>query len=199
MAYNTITQSVRRSLQIALIFQVAWVITGLLFTVFGANVGWGLLLANLLTLWAPAAYIFITRTNLSDGFQIGFGVFITASSLIGSALSGYAVIPNWDTIVHIYSGTLLAWFGFVIATNAELSIKRALPIWFKNAVAVMTPLAFASVWEIYEFMSDTYIGTTMQAGGLEDTIIDMIAALLGAVIAVVASSIWFWYHAKQLK
>jgi len=191
------TQPLRRSLIIALLFQIAWVLTGIIFSLSGAYVSWILLIANMLTLWAPALFILITKSNLSDGFQIGFGIFITASSLIGSALGGYGFIPNWDTIVHIYSGTLLAWFGFVIAGMAEKSIKKSLPLWFKNVVAFMTPLAFAAAWEIYEFMSDVFLGTTMQAGGLQDTIVDMVAALLGASVALIASTLWFWKHGNK--
>jgi len=187
------TQPLRRSLIIALIFQIAWVITGLLFTLFGAKVQWGLLVVNMLTLWTPALLMLLTRVSLSDGFQYGFAVFITASSLIGSALGGYGVIPDWDTIVHVYSGALLAWFGFVVTGKAEESIKKALPLWFKNVVAFMTPLAFAALWEIYEYTSDTFLGTTMQAGGLEDTIVDMGAALLGAIVALIVSTLWWSY------
>ncbi|MES2630523.1 MAG: hypothetical protein V4611_01040 [Patescibacteria group bacterium] len=191
MANKLNTQLLKRSLIIALVFQIAWVLTGIVFSLSGGYVSWVLLIANMLTLWAPALFMFVTRFNLSDSFQIGFGIFITASSLIGSALGGYGDIPNWDTIVHVYSGTVLAWFGFIVANNAEGSIKKPLPLWFKNSVAFMTPLAFAAAWEIYEYMSDTLWGTTMQAGGLEDTIIDMIAALIGAAIALVVSTIWF--------
>lgn len=191
MARRMNSQHLRRSLFIALLFQIAWVLTGVLFALLGATVSWALLIANLLTLWAPAALMYVTRMQLSDGFQIGFAAFITASSLVGSALGGYGSIPNWDTIVHVYSGTLLAWFGFIIANTAERSVKSPLPLWFKNVVAFMTPLAFAAAWEIYEYTSDTLWGTTMQAGGLEDTIVDMLAALIGAVVALIISTLWF--------
>lgn len=197
MAHGMNTQPLRRSLYIALLFQIAWVVTGLVFALSGAMVSWGLLIANLLTLWAPALFMLITRMQLSDGFQIGFAAFITAASFVGSALGGYGAIPNWDTIVHIYSGTLLAWFGFIVANSAEASIKKPLPLWFKNTVAFMTPLAFAAAWEIYEFSSDRLLGTSMQAGGLEDTIVDMLAALLGAVVALIISTIWFVKRRKR--
>lgn len=191
MTSTALRRYLKHSLIIALFFQIAWVITGLLFVAYGSTVNWGLLAANLLTLWAPLLFILVTRHNLSDGFQIGFAIFITASSLIGSSLGGYASIPNWDTIVHVYSGTLLAWFGFIIAGMAQNSVSKPIPLWFKNVVAFMTPLAFAAVWEIYEYMSDQFWGTTMQAGGLEDTIIDMLAAFIGAAVALVISTLWY--------
>ncbi len=197
MAHGKTRLPIRRSLVIALLFQIAWVLAGLLFALSGVQVGWGLLIANLLTLWAPAAFMFITRIKLSDGFQYGYAAFITGASLIGSSLGGYGAIPHWDTIVHVYSGTLLAWFGFIVATSAEPSIKRPLPLWLKNVFAFMTPLAFAAGWEIYEFTSDRLWGTSMQAGGLEDTIVDMLAALLGAIVALIASTLWIYRPTRR--
>jgi len=191
MAQRMKAHAIRHSLFIALLFQIAWITSGVLCALSGMDVRWGLLIANLFTLWVPALFILLTHSTLSVKFQVGFAVFITTSSLIGSALGGYGLIPNWDTLVHVYSGILLAWFGFIVANKVELSIKKELPLWFKNAVALMTPLAFAAVWEMYEYTSDTLWGTAMQAGGLEDTIVDMQAALVGAVIALVVSSIWF--------
>lgn len=183
-----ITQ-VKQSLLIALYIQIAWVAAGLLFGAMGTQVQWGLLLANLLTLWAPAAFILVTRMSLPPSFQYGFAAFITGASLIGSALGGYAAIPNWDTYVHVYSGTMLAWLGYILVGQAA-SKAKSLPLWLMNVFAFMTPLAFAALWEIYEYTSDQLWGTTMQAGGLEDTIVDMAAALVGASVALIAASLW---------
>lgn len=174
-----------RSLVITLLFQLLWLLGGVLCTLTGMSVAWTLLIANLLTLWAPALLIKLTGMQLPEAFQINFALFITSSSLIGSSLGGYANIPQWDTIVHIYSGVLLGWFGIIVANQAEKAIKKQFPVWFKGFVAFMTPLGFASLWEIYEYTSDTLWGTSMQAGGLEDTIIDMLAALMGAIIVLV--------------
>ena len=196
MAHAINIHPLRRSLKIALIFQIAWLVSGVLFTALNKNVEWGLLIANLFTLWAPVVLMRLTGLKLSDGFQFSFAVFVTAASLVGSSLGGYGSIPNWDTIVHCYSGAVLAWFGYTIASKAEQSIKKPLPLWFKNLVAFMTPLALAALWEIYEYMSDTFLGTNMQVGGLTDTIVDMSAAFVGAVVAVIVSCLWAWKHKK---
>ncbi len=175
----------RRTLGIAASFQVAWLITGLIFTLAGVQVGWGLLIANIFTLWIPLLFTFVTRIELPYRFQISLAIFLTASSLVGSALGGYRFIPLWDTIVHLYSGMVLAWFGFILADDVEGIIKKPLPLWFRNLVAIMVPLAFGTLWEIYEFVSDNTIGTNMQVGGLEDTIVDMSAAVVGAILAII--------------
>ena len=184
------TVSLKRSLAIALIFQIAWIALGIIAALSGTNVYWLLLVANLFTLWVPVFFTLVTRIQLSARFQVAFAAFISASSLIGSSLGGYASIPHWDTIVHFYSGVLLAWFGLILVVNAEKSIQHSLPHWFKNSVVLMTPVAFSAVWEVYEYMSDMLLGTSMQAGGLGDTVIDMLAGLLGAFVALIVSMLW---------
>ena len=131
----------------------------------------------------------LTHIKFSYGFQIGFAIFVSVSSLVGSSLGRYAVIPNWDTAVHLYSGVLFAWFGYIIVDHAEELVKKPFPLWFKNIVAAMTPMALAAVWEIYEYTSDMLWGTTMQSGGLEDTIVDMASALLGAALMLIIYSV----------
>lgn len=183
--------NVRHSLFIALIFQVAWILLGLIFAATGREVVWALLIANLLTLWAPAAFELVTKTRLPDALQIHYLLFVTAASLVGSALGGYADIPNWDTIVHIDSGVLLAWLGMYMVRYVEEVHKATLPRWFAAFVTISVPLVFAVLWETYEFLSDLLIHTTMQAGGLEDTIVDMVAALVGGTLAVMLAT-WGW-------
>ena len=188
MASSTFKPNVRRSLFLALIFQIAWIATGLIALLLGAEVKWPLLFANLLTLWVPALFEFIMKARLPDSLQIHYYLFITASSLVGSALGGYAFIPNWDTIVHIDSGVLLAWLGMYAVRYVEETRDIRFPAWFAAFVILATPLAFAVLWEVYEFMSDLLIHTTMQAGGLEDTIVDMLAALVGGLIAIILAT-----------
>ncbi|MDL0258489.1 hypothetical protein QQO98_10040, partial [Clostridioides difficile] len=48
----------------------------------------------------------------------------------------------------------------------------------------MFSMGVASLWEIGEFLMDTFVGTTTQAGGLEDTMIDMVDALIGTIITI---------------
>ena len=139
-----LAHQIRRALAIALVFQVAWLVTGLIFMLVDAPVLWVLLIANLFTLWVPALFILVTRSSLPESFQIGFAVFITSSSLLGSSLDVYGAFLSWDTIVHVYSGVLLAWFGFILVGKVRVPKGVSLPLWFKNTVAFMTPLAFAA-------------------------------------------------------
>lgn len=179
----------RRSLLMAMWFQLAWVIAAAIILASGGAVNLGLLAILIPLLWVPTALEQLTGTVLPDALHIHFHAFITASSVMGSTFGVYAIVPHWDTIVHIDSGILLAWLGLFVIQRAEHEVKATLPGWFVVSAALATPLAFAALWEVSEWLSDTFIGTTTQAN-LEDSIIDMLAALIGAFIAI-AFAKWF--------
>lgn len=175
----------KKSLKLAVGFQLGWIIIAGIYALNGATIAAGLLVGNLLTLFAPVVFEFITRIKLPMSLQIHFLAFVTASSFMGSILGFYGSVNNWDTYVHIDSGVLIAWFGLFLVLQAEQQSKGQLPKWFAIATAFAFTMASAALWELYEYASDQLIHTNMQIGGLEDTMIDTLAALIGATIAVV--------------
>ena len=48
----------------------------------------------------------------------------------------------------------------------------------------MFNMGVASLWEIIEFLLDRFVGTHTQIGGLSDTVIDMIDALICSIITI---------------
>ncbi len=179
----------KHSLKLALIFQVAWIVAAIVALAMGLPVKVGLLAGLLFMPFIPAAFEFITRIKLPDALQLHYHAFITASSVAGSAFGVYALVGHWDTLVHIDSGVLLAWLGFFAVRRAqEQGMKGIIPRWFTLSVAIAVSLAFAALWEISEFLSDTFLGSSTQAN-LEDSIVDMAAGAIGALIAV-AIAVW---------
>lgn len=90
----------------------------------------------------------------------------------------------------MYSGAVTAWFGFFLVRAAERQSKNQFPKWFAIAAAFAVAMATASLWEIYEYLSDVIIHTNMQIGGLEDTMIDMMSAAIGALIALAIAGLF---------
>lgn len=174
---------IKRSFSLALIFQIGWVVAAVIALLAGVPVHVGLLVALLFVLWVPAALELITRTEFPIALKVHFYIFMTLSSVAGSAFGVYALIPHWDSLVHADSGILIAWLGLFAVQSVGESSKLRIPRWFVVSTALVTPLAFAAVWEICEFMSDTFLHTATQAG-LQDTILDMASAGIGAIIAV---------------
>ena len=188
---STARAQLKHSLKVALPFQISWVVAAVIILLAGGSVNLMLLVFLIPLLWVPAALELIAGGKMPDALQIHFHAFITASSVMGSTFGVYDVIPHWDTLVHIDSGILLAWLGMFVVRRAEEEVKVRLPLWFAVTAPLATPLAFAALWEVCEFLSDTFMNTTTQFG-LEDSIIDMAAAVVGALIAVVAARWWAW-------
>lgn len=172
------------ALKLAFAFQLGWIIATIFCLLSGRHIALGLLPVNLIILFAPALLEFITRTKLPIALIINFCVFLTLAAFLGSVVGFYGSVNNWDTYVHAYSGTLITWLGFFVVQQAERSAKAQLPGWFALAAAFAICMGVASLWEIYEYFSDIVLHTNMQVGGLDDTMIDMISAGVGSLIAV---------------
>lgn len=186
---------IKRSLEIALTFQAMWVAAALVALWLNVFVDIKLLSLLLFSAWVPALVELALRTKLPDTLHIHYLIFMTAGPVGGSGFGVYGYIPQWDTIVHAYSGVFLAWFGIFGVLVANRAIKAKNPRWLSVAAGLAAPLAFAALWEISEFLSDVLIKTTSQAN-LEDTIVDMIAALVGAAIGLLIA--WWAKYPKSI-
>ncbi len=112
-------------------------------------------------------------------------VFIFMASPLGSIIDLYRFVGPYDKIVHLISGFLLAAFGMFII---EKLLKRAAEV--KDLKHFAIPMIFAAcmfssggagLWEIFEFLADKIAGGGMQRG-MVDTVTDMIAGNIGALV-----------------
>ena len=118
-----------------------------------------------------------TERLLSKELYIMLALFIMFSSLLGTCFNFYD-INYYDDFLHLWSGIISCIVAFSIIkyfyTQREIS----------KMSKVFLVMGVASLWEIGEFLMDTFVGTTTQAGGLEDTMIDMVDALIGTIITI---------------
>ena len=121
---------------------------------------------------------------LDNSIYINLGIFIMVSSLLGSCFKFYS-INHYDDFLHLYSGVLSCNIAYLIIRyfNNEENIKMVNKV-FVMIFLFMFTMGVASLWEIMEFSLDNILGTHTQIGGLEDTMIDMIDALIGAMISI---------------
>lgn len=121
---------------------------------------------------------------LDNSIYINLGIFIMVSSLLGSCFKFYS-INHYDDFLHLYSGVLSCNIAYLIIRyfNNEENIKMVNKV-FVIIFLFMFTMGVASLWEIMEFSLDNILGTHTQIGGLEDTMIDMIDALIGAIISI---------------
>lgn len=173
----------RRSALRALPFQLGYLVVAAALGLAGAVIHPLLVALLVIALWAPTIAELVFRTTLPTVLQLHYAVFLTAGAFAGSALTLYRAVPDWDTVVHADSGVLLAWLGLLLVRRAEERTGVPSPRWFALTVTALTPLAFATLWEICEFASDALVGTTAQ-GGLQDTMTDVLAGALGGLATV---------------
>ena len=121
---------------------------------------------------------------LDNSIYINLGIFIMVSSLLGSCFKFYS-INHYDDFLHLYSGVLSCNIAYLIIRyfNNEENIKMVNKV-FVIIFLFMFTMGVASLWEIMEFSLDNILGTHTQIGGLEDTMIDMIDALIGVIISI---------------
>ena len=109
----------------------------------------------------------------------------------------YLNIPNWDTLAHTVSGSILALLGFILVLFMDKIRKYNLDPLSIAAFTVMFGLTGEYLWEIYEFLVDTFLGGSL-AGKMQadntDTMMDMIFVLIPSIIIAVAS--WYYINKK---
>lgn len=110
-------------------------------------------------------------------------LFACLAQFVGSMLGVYTLLPFYDVVLHGLSGVLLISFGYKILTwLLEPSPSAALPPIVFAAFAFFFSVACAGIWEIFEFLCDTFLGFQNQGVGVADTMQDIIAGSIGAVL-----------------
>ena len=141
------------------------------------------------------------RVFIPPPFQLLAIAFIFASLFLGEIHDYYNRYWWWDIALHTSSGLLLGVIGFLLVyvlnetENTGVHIKPG----FIALFAFMFAVAIGALWEIFEFLMDTFLGTQMQkpmlgdSSGLTDTMIDLIVDALGALII----SVYGYIHLKM--
>ncbi|MFZ2539380.1 MAG: hypothetical protein WAX04_10825 [Oscillospiraceae bacterium] len=131
-----------------------------------------------------AAILVLTLVSkkMKSMYYVGIALFAFLSQYLGAMLNVYTIIPTYDFILHFSSGTLLvllADYGYecLIDKHPQASVPNIIRLLFTFFIAV----ASAAIWEIWEYSGDKLFGLQSQ-GGLDDTMTDIIAGSMGAII-----------------
>ena len=136
-----------------------------------------------------------------------YAVFLYCAIYLGEVRAFYYNVPNWDTILHTFSGAMLGALGFSFITflNKTDRVPMNLSPVFVATFAFCFAVSLGVVWEIYEFAADGILHTNMQKFGLEDgtpflgrealtdTMEDLIVDTIGAAVISVAGYISLKY------
>lgn len=117
----------------------------------------------------------------NDMLIIMIDLFILFSLVLGTSYEMYK-INHYDDVLHIWSGAIGSVVAYVVinvCTKKE-DRKNMKKIFFFVFI-FMFSLGVGNLWEILEFSLDLIFKSNCQAGGLNDTMIDMIDGLIGTV------------------
>ncbi len=135
------------------------------------------------------------KIHVPGFMHIVFIIFLYAAIYLGEVQSFYYLIPNWDTILHTFSGAMVGALGFSIVKllNDSDKVQINLSPLFVAIFAFSFALAIGVLWEVYEFSFDKLLGLNMQKFALEngtqlvgrealsDTMMDLIVDAVGAL------------------
>ena len=123
-------------------------------------------------------------------------IFLYCAIYLGEVRDFYYLIPNWDTILHTFSGGMLGALGFSVVTmlNRLDVVKVDLSPLFVAMFAFCFAITLGVFWEFYEYAFDGLLGLNMQKFALEDgtllaprnalqdTMSDLFVDALGALV-----------------
>lgn len=162
------------------------------------NQRWNLLFTTTLILiltFIPTFFEKKFRIDIPLEIEIIIIMFIYASLFLGERSGFYTTFWWWDVLLHIGSGVVLGFFGFLILYVLYSQNKvHGSPVW----IAVFSfcfALAIGALWEIFEFAVDNFFGLNMQKSGLDDTMWDLIVDSIGALL----TSFVGYYYLKGKK
>ncbi len=161
-----------------------------------------LVLAILTITLTPALLRGRTTLRVPPEFQLLAVVFVFAALFLGEVRSFYERFWWWDIALHTSSGLLLGIVGFLLVyvLNESRNIDLHLRPRFVALFAFLFAVAVGALWEIFEFIVDQTLGTTMQKpmlgdpSGLTDTMWDLIVDTVGAFVISLFGG---WYMARE--
>lgn len=110
-------------------------------------------------------------------------IFILLSVFAGKALRFYFIVPHWDKILHFISGFIIASVARELFEKNENVIKSR-NSFFKIFFIFIFCVAMAGLWELFEFSSDNILKTNAQNNSLSDSMCDMIAGSVSALLYI---------------
>jgi len=128
--------------------------------------------------------------------HIAFIVFLYCAIYLGEVRDFYNLVPNWDTVLHTFSGGMLGalGFSFVVILNRSDQVPVNLSPLFVALFAFCFALTLGVFWEFYEFTFDGLLHLNMQKtmlpdgtpllghAAVADTMKDLFVDALGAFI-----------------
>ncbi|OIO80852.1 hypothetical protein AUJ84_02625 [Candidatus Pacearchaeota archaeon CG1_02_32_132] len=139
---------------------------------------------------SPTLFEWKYKIDIPEELEIAIAIFVYASLFLGEVQGYYTKFWWWDAVLHTASGIALGFIGFIILfvlyKGNKIAAKPFLLVMFSFCFSV----ALGTLWEIFEFSMDIWLGTNLQKSGLVDTMSDLIVNSISALFASVVGYIY---------
>ena len=125
----------------------------------------------------------VLHYNMSETLKFFYFLFIMIALICGSVLEWYHSISWFDLFAHFLSGIISSIAALIILKQCKILQKEN--FLFSIIFMLCFTLAVASCWEFFEFGADKVLGGDaqwVQKTGVDDTMTDMLIALLGNIL-----------------
>lgn len=118
------------------------------------------------------------RITLPFELDLLFTLMVFLHAFMGEAMDLYSRFELYDKALHLYGGVVIAMLGFLVVYTLHYTRKVRLSLPLIGFFTISFTMAVGAMWEIGEFTVDKFFSTHAQ-NGLDDTMFDMIADLIG--------------------
>lgn len=138
------------------------------------------------------------RLSITLPWQVNLLIVLSLYLHIAGEIRGFYMLyyPYYDKIAHLISGITVSVLAFVIVLLLDRFSRINLSRWMIVGFVVIAAMAMEGFWEIYEWLFDTFLGTDLQHG-LDDTMLDMISVLVGAIAVALAGNRYLSRFSKE--
>lgn len=154
--------------------------------------------AILLLTFAPAMIERRLRVPLPVEFTLLTCIILFASFVLGEVRDFYERIWWWDLALHGVSAMLMGFIGFLTVYVFHMTHRLEIKPLHIAAFTFGFAVTIGTLWEIFEFLMDWYVGTNMQKSGLVDTMTDLIINAIGALVAATTGFLYVKNGDSQL-
>lgn len=122
------------------------------------------LLAMLFVLHIPAFIQEIYHFKIPYLLDFVLITFAFSGFILGDVFNFYGRIPYWDSVLHAFSGVVIAYVGFIVIEylDKEFTIPLSVSPLFMSLIVVSVALAIGAIWEIGEYTVDDIFHTNNQ-------------------------------------
>lgn len=198
----------KKILWISIGFSIVGVINLIVFAILSSlgiaytrNLSYVFAIGFIASVWVPMVINLIFKTKFSITLLVLYNIFMFLSICAGSLWNGYNTIFGFDKFLHFSSGVLFAVLIYDIFANGK---ENRIGLFWIFLLTFSFAMMCGGVWEIYEFTTDILFennaqGTVGMIGreAIVDTMGDLIADFIGAIIGGVLAVIFEWRKRKK--